>query len=441
MSTALIHSGATTNTSALVAGRVDASASVRLAVSTNSGLSSPTYFGPASADADGYVKVSATGLIAGTTYYAGFEINSVLDTDRKARFKTHAAAPGDVLSFTVAGSSCSPGTGNPVSTHPVFTKIKDRDPLLFIHMGDQNYGNNDSTNPADYQTSIESELTSSTSRGLYEAVPWAWTWDDHDFGDNDSNSTNPGKDTVAAVYRQMIPHFPLEEGTGAIHHAFTIGRVRFIVTDQRYYRTAFGTPDGPAKTILGSTQKAWFKQELLDARDNEDIVLTVWVSSQVPHVGNGTQENWSAYVTERAELWNFFADNQITDLIVWSGDVHASGFKRDVDYSAAQTAPINVYVSSALDNVAGTTIQYADWDGIAGGGGRYATLAFTDHGTHMDVAFQSYRVEAAGNERTEMSDTFTVGEQPLSGIYAVRDSEGIRRHVRDESGTPRYVIA
>jgi hypothetical protein len=59
-----------------------------LKVSSTSDLTStPIFFGPVVADAQGYVKITATGLTANSVWFYGIEINGAMD-DARGKFKT-----------------------------------------------------------------------------------------------------------------------------------------------------------------------------------------------------------------------------------------------------------------------------------------------------------------------------------------------------------------
>lgn len=70
---------------------------------------------------------------------------------------------------------------------------------------------------------------------MFRSVPVAYMWDDHDFGPNNSGGTFVGKEVARIAYQQFVPHYPLQAGTGNVplQQAFTIGRVRFLLTDLR----------------------------------------------------------------------------------------------------------------------------------------------------------------------------------------------------------------
>src|SRR5690606_17415587 len=124
-------------------------------------------------------------------------------------------------------------------------------------------------------------------------------------------------------YQEYVPHYPLAAGSGnvPIYQAFTIGRVRFILCDLRSEKTPRSEPDDPAKTMMGSAQKAWFKSQLLAARDQ--YPLMIWIST-VPWIGQADdgEDFWAGYTTERQELAEFIEHYNINNLLMLCGDAH-----------------------------------------------------------------------------------------------------------------------
>ncbi|MGC5271651.1 alkaline phosphatase D family protein, partial [Salmonella enterica] len=72
---------------------------------------------------------------------------------------------------------------------------------------------------------------------------------------------------------------------GPITQTFSVGRVKFIMTDLRSDRDSVTNKDDANKSILGADQKAWLKKELLAS--NGKFPLIVWMST-VPWIGNPT---------------------------------------------------------------------------------------------------------------------------------------------------------
>jgi hypothetical protein len=63
----------------------------------------------------------------------------------------------------------------------------------------------------------------------------AYVWDDHDYGGNDADRTSPSRPAALQTYRQMTPHFPpAGDAETPIYQAFTVGQVRFVMTDNRF---------------------------------------------------------------------------------------------------------------------------------------------------------------------------------------------------------------
>jgi hypothetical protein len=178
-------------------------------------------------------------------------------------------------------------------------------------------------------------------------------WDDHDFCGNNSNTQSLGRDTARAAYEERTPHYPIAQTAGGtMAQAFTIGRVRVIITDLRSGADDPTVAESASKSHLGLAQKNWFKQELISSRD-AGFPLILWVSSN-PWIGalNPAEDtdNWSGYATERVELANFIRDNHVSNLVVLAGDMHALAYDDGThsDYATGGGAPITVLQAAAL---------------------------------------------------------------------------------------------
>jgi len=156
---------------------------------------------------------------------------------------------------------------------------------------------------------------------LYRNVPIAYTWDDHDFGGNGSDASSAAGPAALAVYRQFVPHYPLERsGSTGISQAFSLGRVRVVMTDSRSQRgPSRGASQG--RTMLGGAQLKWLKDQLSRAAD---APLVIWVNT-VPWIaspGSGS-DNWGSYAREREEIANHIDALGLRGrLLMLSGDAH-----------------------------------------------------------------------------------------------------------------------
>jgi hypothetical protein len=342
-------SGNISPTSATVAIRLAATGQrVRLQVSQHENLSSPV-FSPVVTTAAGSgnaAKLTVQGLQPNTDYFYGIEVAGVLrsETVSRGRFRTF---PAGEASFRIAFGS---GSDFRDSNHEVFNAIRDEKPLLFVHVGDLHQANTSSAVADDYRANYDQVLSHDVQGQFFRNVPVAYMWDDNDYTGNDSDSTTVGRDPARAVYRERVPHYPVGPTGGTIGQAFTVGRVRFIMTDLRSAATPASTRESASKTRMGAAQKTWFKQELINARD-AGFPFIVWVNP-VRWIADAQlgADSWAGYATERTEIANFIRDNRITNLAMLSGDTQGLAFDDGLhsDYATGGGAPLIVMHASAL---------------------------------------------------------------------------------------------
>lgn len=304
--------GAPTTAGFTVSTKTTNARSVRLKVGTDSGVTVGVGYGsPATPDGSGWAKPSIAGLSAGTRYYYAMEM-----TDSAARTTTTApqgrpkTLPTGQASFTVAFGSClRAGRGD----RTAFDKLLARSPDLFFHLGDFHYANNTSTSQSSHLADVEKQLSANAGlRSVLKAVPTLAIKSDHDAGGG--NDAMPGTYTAPnrAAYKQAFATPPLTD-TNALYWSFTAGRVKFIFTDHRYPRAS--------TSMMGSTQKAWFENELTTSEPVKVWVQdSTWTTHDAEKAGG---DKWSDYPTERAELGDYIAASAVGQVITIHGDQHA----------------------------------------------------------------------------------------------------------------------
>ena len=337
--------GSVTDGAAIVKAKLPAGTDCRVAVRKASGGDELHFLPDQQPTPLNVARFRVSGLEPLTEYVYTLEIAGRPSTYPAGVIRTMAPA-GQPWSFNFSFSSCA-ATG---SRQPVFSTILQRRPAVFLHLGDLHYTNISRPDPRQYRAAWDTVLSSSTQSALYRSVPLAYVWDDHDFGPNGSDARNPGRNVACEIYREYAPvdSLPVGRMDGAIYHAFSIGRVRFIMTDLRSMRSPEKAPEGAAKTMMGVEQKEWFKKELRTAAT--DNALVFWASS-VPWIGSGEGDAWQNYSTERRELAAFMAEIGIRNLCILCGDAHmlAADDGRNSDYSGTGTLRIPVLHGSALD--------------------------------------------------------------------------------------------
>jgi phosphodiesterase/alkaline phosphatase D-like protein/MFS family permease len=322
-----------------------------------------------------------SGLKPATSYRYEIEADGQIERTRNGRVRTFPAANA---SFSFAFGSCARvGTNG-----AVFDAIRRTRPLFFLAVGDLFYGNVARDDPGAFRGFYDRLLSQPGPGAVFDTMPIAYTWDDHDFGPDGATGESPSAPAAQQVYRERVPHYALPAGarSGPIYQAFTSGRVRFILTDIRSARDSPGEPDGPQKTMLGAAQKAWLKGELLRGRDR--YALVVWVNP-VPWIGPASEgaDGWAGYASERRELADFVAAERISNILMLSGDAHMLAIDdgSNSDYSTTGRAGFPVMHAAALDKHGGVKGgPYSE--GAYPGSGQFGVVTVRDSGEIVTVA-------------------------------------------------------
>jgi prolyl oligopeptidase PreP (S9A serine peptidase family)/phosphodiesterase/alkaline phosphatase D-like protein len=413
-------SGAVTPRSATVKARLAGDGkAARLAVSRSPTLDAARFFGPAvsSAARHDIVAFDLDALEPGTQYYYALEIDGRLDPGRRGEFRTFPEGPA---SFRVAFASCA----KTASANEVFDRIRENRPLFFMNTGDFHYLNITSNSIELYRDGYDLVLSSPEQADLYRSVPFVYMWDDHDYGGNNSNRKSPSHESARRAYEEYLPHYPLAAGGGdqPIYQSFSVGRVKFILTDLRSERDDVKKKDDATKSMMGPRQKEWFKQELLSA--NGRFPLICWVSS-VPWLGQAgsnyygfvkgdqygffhhtnvdaatrtnkmkapvEEDHWCVFSTERREIADFIKTNHIRGVCVLHGDSHmlAADDGSNGDFATGGGAPLPVMCAAPLDqtpSLKGGPYSQGVYR-VKPNEGCYGLLEITDRGEAIDVHY------------------------------------------------------
>jgi alkaline phosphatase D len=339
-------------------------------------------------------KMTKTGLAANTQFYYGVEIDGVLNTTITGKFKTPPTAAGTAASFKFAFSSCA----NTGSNHVVFDRIRAQNPLFFAHLGDFHYLDIATDNIGRFRGGFETQFSQARQHQLYREIPTIYMFDDHDYGPNDSAASSASRPAALAAYREWVPHPPLVENgvADAVYHSFEIGRCLFIVTDLRSMATHESVTDSPAKTKMGTIQKAWFKALLADPANANKVFVWLSTSPWVPNVQAG-EDHWGGYSTERIELADYIKATCPGRLFILSGDTHAVGLDDGShgDWATGGGGPIREFTASPLDTSTGTwTATYTS--GYILNVGQFGIVEVTDTGgSTVDINWVAMKSDGA----------------------------------------------
>ncbi len=361
----------------------DDSVPARLAVSTDPELTGARLVDGTRMDGSPVVGFDVAGLQPDTTYHYAPELDGVLDRGVGGSFRTFPAGPA---SFLVAFGGCAL-TG---SNTAVFDAIAELDPLLFGIIGDFHYADIDTADVERFHEALDRVLRSPAQSALYRSTSVAYVWDDHDYGVDNADRTSASRPAAMTAYRHYVPSYELGGPSSALHQAFTIGRVRFVMTDARSDRDPSDLPDDDAKSMLGPEQKAWLKDELVRASSSHAVV--VWIQP-VPWTGRAEagDDSWAGYSTERRELADLLVDEGIANLVMVSGDAHMVAIDDGTNTNLSDRGRLDTETGgfpllhvAALDQV-GSTKGGPYSHGEFPGGGRFGTVEVIDDGSTVEV--------------------------------------------------------
>ncbi|MDH3678953.1 MAG: alkaline phosphatase D family protein [Acidimicrobiia bacterium] len=277
---------------------------------------------------------------------------------------TPLEGPQDLI--VVAGSCARSG-----SNGAVFDAIVAEEPDLYLALGDLHYANLESTSPADHVAQYGRALGQPGQAALFGSVPSAYVWDDHDYGPNNGDHFSPSRLAVSEAYRRAVPHYGASPDPDTpIAQAFTVGRVRFVLSDTRSERTA--------ETMLGEDQLAWLIDELISA--SRTHALVVW-ANPTPWISAGGPDDWSGYASERTTIADALADAGVDDVIMVSGDAHMVAIDDGTNsgYATDGTPGFPVLHAGALDRP-GSLKGGPYSHGAFPGAGQYGKLEISDDG-------------------------------------------------------------
>jgi alkaline phosphatase D len=298
------------------------------------------------------------------------------------KFKT-APLANRAYRFSASYASCM----DSYPTSGIFQKIGRYTPLLFIHMGDMFYWDNalEPISAANHEDAYQAVFGSGSQAAytvynpawcepnyfpqMTKVVPLDYIWDDHDYGNNNSDITNENKGHAYAAVNAIFPHYnfpctsstylsasvPVE--TKAIYHSYNIGRVKFVVTDNRSQRTPYNETDDDTKVVWLPQQEQWFMEEMTDT----NYPVKVWVNS-FPWEGDDINprwtgdDGWEKYTTYRGKIANFISAHSasIGKIIILSGDAHMTAIDDGTispwyGTGSRVNPPITIHQSGPLD--------------------------------------------------------------------------------------------
>jgi alkaline phosphatase D len=257
---------------------------------------------------------------------------------------TKEAASSKTEPFTIAFGSCSYQN----DPQPILENVASLKPDLFIYLGDNIYSDTYSMDTLRMNYGILGEKPE--FRKLKEATTILATWDDHDFGWNDSGRHYPFKEESKEIF---LDFFGVADSTvmnhPGIYHSkkYPVGdkTVQIILLDMRTFRDKLVPYNGNRKgqegyeydleysphttddsTMLGETQWQWVEAQFKESAD----IRIIASSTQFGITHNG-YEAWANFPHEQRRMLDLIKSTKAQGVIFISGDVHYAELSKLTD--------------------------------------------------------------------------------------------------------------
>lgn len=240
--------------------------------------------------------------------------------------------------FSIAFGSC----GHQDKPLEIFNHVVEHKPDVFIFLGDNIYG--DTQNMRKLKRKYKKLGKNKNYKNLKTNIPILATWDDHDYGADDSGKYFEKKEKSKKVFMDFFeePEDSPRRTHEGIYNSYLFQqngkRIQIILLDLRTFRSNLIRNDGkfiidslhyypidylqnfsPDSTIMGENQWKWLEEELKKPAD----VRIIGSSTQFATQYNG-YESWSNFPMEQMRMLELIKSTKANGVIFISGDVHYS---------------------------------------------------------------------------------------------------------------------
>lgn len=378
------------------------------------------------------VKVDPTGLSPNTTYYYQFKANNQVSVIGRTR----TATSGDCDSLRFAVVSCA---NYEAGYFNVFRNLKERNDFdAVVCLGDYiyeyesgGYVPNASVNrqwmPAneivtllDYRARYSTYRLDDELRDLHQQFPFIVVWDDHESANDswmngaENHQANEGSFATRkqAAKQAFFEWLPIRV-TGISDNYQIFREIKYgdlvdlIMLDTRLHGrdeqagTSGATVTAPGRQLLGTDQFTWLGNRLSNSTSRWKLLGQQVMMAPLTIFGaalNGDQ--WDGYPAERQRVYNHILTNNISDVVVLTGDIHSS-WGNDLPGSNynGSTGAGSVGVEFVAPSVTSPGINIP--------GGASAIMAANSHIKYADLSRHGYVMLDINKERVQ-SDWYYV---------------------------------
>lgn len=239
-----------------------------------------------------------------------------------------------------------------------------QNPDIYLAIGDNVYGDVGYQGEADLGSFINAyrqQASYPEFQALRSQVPMLATWDDHDFGPNDSGGAFAFKEWSEEIFESFWRSNDAVKSRPGIYDSVIAGpegqRVQIIMLDTRFFRSSlkalpyqdprpplgrYIANDDPAATILGKAQWKWLSEQLAKPAELRLVVTSIQVLTDAHGF-----EKWGNMPVERERLFTALKARNGGGFLMLSGDRHSGAIYSDTPASIGK--PVWEFTSSSLN--------------------------------------------------------------------------------------------
>lgn len=175
----------------------------------------------------------------------------------------------------------------------------------------------------------------------HASCPWEVLWDDHEVKNDYYGTTDDPilLDKMRAAYQAYYEHMPLrvvppQSESMQMYRRLTWGDLaEFFLLDTRQYRTVQSCRDEdcvdidePSRTMLGQAQEQWLSDMMSMSAAKWNVLAQQIVMANF-NISEALLnfDQWDGYPGARKRLIDTIIENEISNLLVFTGDIHIAG--------------------------------------------------------------------------------------------------------------------
>jgi alkaline phosphatase D len=284
-----------------------------------------------------------------------------------------------------------------------FAQIKETDCDSMVFLGDTPYI--DSTELKIQRRRYREFLGHPAISAVISRVPTWSTWDDHDFGKNDTDGRIAGKENSRRAHLEYHAGPSPGDGAGGIYRSFRRGPVEVFLLDARWFAGTEPAEADPEKlTLLGASQWSWLEDGLRRSTATFKLLTTgmIWNESVRPN----KVDHWGNYPHERERIFRFLGEHKISGAVLIGGDIHRTRVVRH-DVEEWVGYPLVELITSPMANSTILTAKQPHPGLLFDTGNTQNFMAFEADSTVDPPRWTARFIDHEGNELYRISRTET----------------------------------